>query len=203
MNQLLQGDQLYWSFPSYSGYEVSPKGNHCIGYLSIFTILTHFTVLRVFLSFVTYFTEISCQLYQFTTNNFTTFSIKNSDFMVQWQLKCQFTLFTVLRKKVQSTRHQLVNMKFQLLSDIGNIKNKQKRYFFNIFILFLNWMNVLSSRDSSVAIGQFIWDKEGNMSIPSILQGLLHFNPRPICCQCYKTFNFITDAATKSWSVSD
>jgi hypothetical protein len=50
-------------------------------------------------------------------------------------------------------------------------------------------MNILIFMRSSVAVDQFIWDKEGNIPILSFLHGLLHFNPRPICYLCYKAFS--------------
>jgi hypothetical protein len=49
-----------------------------------------------------------------------------------------------------------------------------------------------------MAVDKLIWDKEGNMMESFFLQGLLHFNPRPICCQCYKTFFSIIDASGKA-----
>jgi len=42
---------------------------------------------------------------------------------------------------------------------------------------------------SSVAVDQFIWDKEGNRPILSFLQGLLPFYQRPICYQKDKAFS--------------
>jgi hypothetical protein len=50
-------------------------------------------------------------------------------------------------------------------------------------------MNILIYMGSSVAVDQFIWDKEGNIPILSFLQSLLHFYPRSICYQYYEAFS--------------
>jgi hypothetical protein len=55
---------------------------------------------------------------------------------------------------------------------------------------------------TSLAVDKLIWDKEGNMDKPSLLQGLLHFNPWPVYCQCCKTFIFNNDGAENSSNVS-